>query len=101
MSMSEMTRMLERASTDADFARGLVEAVGGRDGADALAAVAAYGAACGFSVTAEDAARLQQQMVVVADGPEGDLADDALEAVTGGTGSAAAVGPVAGFVKQW
>lgn len=122
MSMSEMTRMLERASTDAEFARGLVEAVGGKQATDALTAVAAYGAAQGFSVTAEDAAQLQRQMMSIGDAPEGDLLDCDLETVAGGighgsastasrgarngggsgmAGDARSFGAVPGLVKQW
>ncbi|WP_193172638.1 hypothetical protein [Nisaea nitritireducens] len=86
MTTQAMSEMLEKAMTDETFAKGLVEAVGDKQGESALSAVTGYGSANGFSVTLEDAAEMQRQLLAAADGSDGDLDDADLENVSGGIG---------------
>lgn len=86
MTTQAMSQMLEKAMTDETFAKGLVEAVGDKQGDHAIAAVTEYGSANGFSITAEDATEMQRQLLSAADGSDGDLDDADLENVSGGIG---------------
>ncbi|WP_156901434.1 hypothetical protein [Nisaea denitrificans] len=86
MTTQAMSQMLEKAMTDETFAKGLVEAVGDKEGESALGAVTAYGNANGFAVSAEDAAEMQRQLLAAADSSDGDLDDADLENVSGGIG---------------
>ena len=84
-----MMKMLERATSDAAFATGLVESVGNKEGAAALDAVTAYGNANGYEITQEDATEMQRQLMDSTNTPDGDLDDSDLENVSGGVGALA------------
>jgi hypothetical protein len=86
MTMQAMSEMLEKASTDETFTKGLVEAVGEKQGDQAIAAVTEYGTTNGFAITAEDVAEMQRELLTAADGFDGDLDDADLEGVSGGMG---------------
>jgi hypothetical protein len=86
MSNQAMTQMLEKAMADEGFAQGLVAAVGEKQGDAAIDAVAEYGKANGFAVTAQDATEMQRQLMATAVTPEGDLDDADLDNVAGGVG---------------
>ena len=96
MSNQAMMKMLERATSDAAFATGLVESVGNKEGAAALDAVTAYGNANGYEITQEDATEMQRQLIDSANSPDGDLDDSDLENVSGGVGSGALAGLLGG-----
>ena len=89
MSNQAMMKMLERATSDAAFATGLVESVGNKEGAAALDAVTAYGNANGYEITQEDATEMQRQLIDSGNSPDGDLDDSDLENVSGGVGALA------------
>tara|TARA_E500000305_G_scaffold109006_1_gene112890 strand:- start:1288 stop:1668 length:381 start_codon:yes stop_codon:yes gene_type:complete len=89
MSNQAMMKMLERATSDAAFATGLVESVGNKEGAAALDAVTAYGNANGYEITQEDATEMQRQLMDSTNTPDGDLDDSDLENVSGGVGALA------------
>ncbi|WP_193172639.1 hypothetical protein [Nisaea nitritireducens] len=84
MTMQAMSEMLEKATTDEIFTKGLVEAVGEKQGDQAIAAVTEYGTANGFAITAEDVAEMQRELLTADDGSDGDLDDADLENVSGG-----------------
>jgi hypothetical protein len=84
MSNQAMIQMLEKAMADEGFALGFVTAVGDKQGDAAIEAVAEYGKANGFAVTAQDAAEMQRQFMATADTAEGDLDDADLDNVSGG-----------------
>lgn len=89
MSNQAMMKMLERATSDAAFATGLVESVGNKEGAAALDAVTAYGNANGYEITQEDATEMQRQLIDSGNSLDGDLDDSDLENVSGGVGALA------------
>ncbi|WP_028466969.1 hypothetical protein [Nisaea denitrificans] len=74
-----MSRMLEKASNDESFTKGLVDAVSDKQGDLVIAAVAEYCSVNGFAVTTRDVADMQRQFGSSTDNSDGDL-----ENVSGG-----------------
>ena len=94
MSKQAMKEVLERAMSDEAFARGLVEAVGTKEGTAAIEAVAAYGAGNSYDVTTEDALAMQWALLG-SELEDSDLDDTDLENVAGGVGG---LGQLAGLM---
>lgn len=104
MSEEMMMSMMEKASTDQDFAGGLVTAVGDHQGPQAIKAIADYGQANGFMVTEADVASMQTRLIAAtaaADGEDRDLDDSDLDNVAGGVAAAGVFDDIARFVDDW
>lgn len=98
MSYSEFGRFMTAAGGDEAIFRGLVGAVGDKQGQAACEAVSAFAQARGFDVSPADAAA-GRQALLLASGNR-DLADGELDGVEGGIDPAAVIDGVVGQVGK-
>lgn len=95
MTTEALNDFAKAVQTDETMARGLVAAIGRKQGDEAVEAFAAYAQERGFDVTPQDAVALQ---AAASRTEEGTLSDDELEGVAGGNFFRVAFGLVPGLM---